>query len=78
MTVFDDAALRQAVTQALHDADVPADHRNAFLVVATSDGTIKGVYSSRLDHRWQVETYFKIGKDTAAEAGVSVKATWGD
>ncbi len=78
MTIFDEAALHGAVTKALADADIPADHKNAFVVVATTDGTIKGVYSSRVGKIWQIDTMFKIGKDTPKEAGVSVKATWGD
>lgn len=74
--IFDTASLNTAVKAALKEADVPDDHKNAFAVVATTNG-LKGVLSTRINDIWHVDTVIMIDRQRHVDGGVSVKATWG-
>ena len=76
MEIFDTFSLERAVTAALQDANVPAGHTKAFALVATPDGGVKAVLSTKLGDVWEVDAVFNAGKSGAIDAGVAVKATW--
>jgi len=76
MTIFDSKSLNDAMTKQLADAAIPANHRNAFAIVATSDGTVKGVLTTKVNEHWEIDSIFSITPGKPVEAGLQVKATW--
>lgn len=76
MPIFDSHSLESAVAKQLADAGVPDDHHNAFAIVATTSGTVKGVLSTKINDVWQVDSVFTVAKGQHVEGGVQVKATW--
>jgi len=74
MPIFDPASLHTAVNQALAAAD-PGPARNAFAVVATTDG-VKGVIATRLNGAWTIAAMVAVDHDAHVEAGCEIKAVW--
>lgn len=73
---FDASALQQAIDRALHEANVPPGHSNAFALIATSDGRVKAVFSTKIGNVWTVDSVVSAARGAGLEAGVTVKATW--
>ena len=76
MPIFDSKSLNDAITKQLNDSAIPADHRNAFAIIATSDGTVKGVLSTKVNTHWEIDSIFSVAPGKPIEGGVQVKATW--
>lgn len=79
MSIFDSASLSSVVKRTLADADIPAEHRHAFLLSATTQngGTVKGVFVTKgADDLWELDTYVSIARHASVEAGVQFKASW--
>jgi len=70
--------LESIVKDMLEEADMPADHRYAFVLVATTanEGTAKGVFVSKFNDVWSLDTYVSVGRTAPLEAGVVLKASW--
>lgn len=75
-TLFDPASLHAAVTAQLAAADVPADHRHAFVLVATTTGGVKGILTTKIDDVWSIDAAFGVHTGSPIEGGIQVKATW--
>lgn len=77
MTLFDPASLHTAVAQALADAQIPAGDTHALALVATTDGGIKAVISTRVgESPWQIDLIASVQKGHPIEGGIQVKASW--
>jgi hypothetical protein len=77
--MFDPASLHTAIAQQLADANVPADHRHAFVLVATTTGGVKGVkgvLTTKIDDVWSIDAAFGVHTGSPIEGGIQVKATW--
>jgi hypothetical protein len=74
--MFDRYALNAAVAQQLADAGIPDGHKNAFALVATADGRVKGVYSAKIGDVWEIDSVVSVGKGEGFNGGVQVKASW--
>lgn len=72
--MFDPQALHSAVTDALNKA--PADHRNAFVVVATTSGGVQAVLAHQVNDNIEIEAIWGLNERHKPEAGVAVRATW--
>jgi len=76
MTVFDGASLAAAVTDTLAAAKIPADHTHAFALMATMDGQVKAVLSTKIDATWQIDAVIDYQPSAGISGGVQIKATW--
>ena len=74
--LFNDQALGAAVAHELAAAQIPADHRNAFALVATTSGGVKGVLTTRVNDIWEIDAVFAVAKGHPFEGGVQIKASW--
>jgi len=74
--IFDADALHAIVTRQLAAADVPAGHRNAFVLVATTGGGVTAVLTTKLNDVWSIEQAFSVAPGERLAGGVQVKATW--
>lgn len=74
--IFDSKSLNAAVTKQLADANIPEDHHNAFALIATTSGGVKGVLTTKINDVWQVDSVFAIDGQKKFEGGIQVKATW--
>lgn len=72
--IFSPAAIAEAVARELAGA-VPPWHRHAVALVATTSGEVKGVLSTKVNDRWQVDAIFSA-KRTAIAGAVAVTASW--
>jgi len=72
MSAFD----TQSLVKALHDADIPDDHKNAFVLMATLDGGVKGVFTTKIGQHWEIDSVVSVNRTKKIEGGVQVKATW--
>lgn len=73
--IFDSKSLHDAVAGALTDADIPADHHNAFAVIATQAG-VKGVITTKINNVWQIDAVINVSGQKKVEGGIELKATW--
>lgn len=76
MSIFDSKGLNAAVSQQIKDAGIPDDHKNAFAIIGTTDGGVKGVLTTKVGEHWQIDQVFSVAKDKKFEGGVQIKATW--
>lgn len=76
MSIFDSKSLADAVAKSLADANVPDAHQNAFALVATTSGGVKGVLTTKINNVWQIDSVFSVGHDKHFDGGVQIKATW--
>lgn len=74
--IFDSHSLNEAIAQQLADANIPADHHNAFALIGTTSGGVKGVLTTRINDVWQVDSMFSVAHGKKFEGGIQVKATW--
>lgn len=74
--IFDSKTLHDAIAQQIKDAGIPDDHKNAFAIVGTTAGGVKGVLTTKVGDHWQVDSMFAVGHDKTFEGGIQVKATW--
>lgn len=74
--IFDNKSLNDALTKALTDSGIPDDHKNAFAIVATTSGGVKGVLTTKVNNVWQIDSVVSVNHDKKVDAGVQVKATW--
>jgi hypothetical protein len=74
--IFDNTSLSKAIATQLAASNVPADHRHAFVLVATTSGGVQGVLTTKVNNIWAVDATFSVAKGKAIEGGVQVKATW--
>jgi hypothetical protein len=71
----------QSLLKSLRDADIPDDHKNAFLLMATLDGGVKGIFTTKINSVWQIDSIVTVSRTNndrpiKVEGGVQVKATW--
>ena len=76
MSVFDSKSLNDAIAKQITDAGIPADHKNAFAIIGTTAGGVKGVLTTKVGDHWQVDSMFAVAPGTKFEGGVQLKATW--
>jgi hypothetical protein len=76
MTIFDSQSLANAVASSLAGAGVPSDHKNAFVLVATTEGGVQATFSTRVGDGWNVELIGRASKWSKIEGGVQVVKTW--
>lgn len=76
MSIFDSQSLANAVSSTLAGASVSADHRNAFVLVATTGGGVQAALSTRIGSCWDVELVGRGGRGQPVEGGVQVVKTW--
>jgi hypothetical protein len=76
MTMFDAGSLHAAVVQALADAAIPEGDTHALALVATTDGRVQAVISTRFGGAWQIDLVAAVQKGHPIEGGVQVKASW--
>lgn len=76
MSIFDRASLQEDVHRALVEANVPADDDNAFVLVATTGGGVRGVLAVKVKDMWQIDTVLAYKKGEGIDAGIAVKASW--
>jgi hypothetical protein len=74
--MFDTASLSAAVAKQLAEANVPDDHRNAIVLSATTSGTVKLVFTTKVNNVWQIDAVFSADGQKHVEGGIQVKATW--
>ena len=74
--IFDSKSLNDAVNKQIHDAGIPDDHHNAFAIIGTTSGGVKGVLTTKINNVWQVDSVFAVAKGQKFEGGVQIKATW--
>ncbi len=74
--IFDNKSLNDALTKALTDSGVPDNHKNAFAIVATTSGGVKGVLTTKVNNVWQIDSVMVVSHEKKVEGGVQVKATW--
>lgn len=74
--IFDSKSLNDAIVSQLKDAGVPDDHKNAFVIMGTTAGGVKGVLTTKVGDHWQVDSMFAVAHDKPIEGGVQIKATW--
>jgi hypothetical protein len=73
--LFSSAAIADAVRIELAEAKIPAGHKHAVALVATTRGEIKGVLSTKINDVWRVDAVFAANKDHI-EGAVAVTASW--
>lgn len=78
MSLFDAASLESRVRATLKAADIPPDHRHAFVLAGTTagGGEVKGVFATKVGDDWQLDSYLSVGKTAPLEAGVQFKGSW--
>ncbi len=76
MSIFDNQSLSTAIATQIKDAGIPDDHHNAFALIGTTSGGVKGVLTTKVGDHWQVDSMFAVKPDKTFEGGVQVKATW--
>ena len=74
--VFDSKSLNEAITKQIKDAGIPDDHKNAFALIGTTAGGVKGVLTTKIGGHWQVDSMFAVTPSKKFEGGVQLKATW--
>lgn len=74
--IFDNKSLNDALTKALTDSGVPDDHKNAFAIVASTGGGVKGVLTTKVNNVWQIDSVVAVSHDKKVEGGVQIKASW--
>lgn len=72
--MFDPQALHSAVTEALDKA--PEGHRNAFVVVATTNGGVQAVLAHQVNDNIEIEAIWGLNERHKPEGGLAVRATW--
>lgn len=74
--IFDSKSLHDAITQQIKDAGIPDDHHNAFALIGTTSGGVRGVLTTKVGNHWQVDSMFAVSPDKKFDGGVQLKATW--
>lgn len=73
--VFGPSQIAAAVRTELAREDIPADKRNAFVLVVTTDGA-KAVLTTKVNDVWQIDSMVSVDRGGHVEGAVAVKATW--
>ena len=76
MTIFDQTSLDKQIHEALVAAKVPAGDDNAFVLLGTTGGGVRGVLAVKVNNIWEVDTVLAWQKGQTLEGGFAVKASW--
>lgn len=75
VSIFDEKSIAKAVANEIELSEIPADHKGAFALVATTDG-VKAVVTHKINDMWKVQSIFDIDYQGHLDAGVILKGSW--
>lgn len=75
LNLFSDQELRRVVRETLDNADIPGDHKGAFVTVVDDKG-VRAVVAAKVGDHWTVQGAVDHAWSGDLTVGATVQASW--